>query len=215
MSVKRQKMTLALLVLMMFTNLSVAMGQCPPVTNLAAVVNGDNTVTLSWTNPAQSQWPAEFGGDLYFQFYNGSYGIGSSDVDNLTSWTTPVLSEGTHSLGVRLMYWRNSGGSICSSDTARVSVTIAGSGTGIENATQNVSLYPNPANDEVSVVVGDLDSEATATILDVQGKVVGKYAISAATGRANIDVSALTDGTYIVRIASQEAVRVERLVIKR
>lgn len=87
--------------------------------------------------------------------------------------------------------------------------------SGVELAESTVTIYPNPAKDEVSIVVDGLTTDATATIFDIQGKVVGRYIVAAATGRATVDVSTLTDGTYIVRIVSKDINRVERLIIKR
>ena len=78
-----------------------------------------------------------------------------------------------------------------------------------------VMIYPNPASEELKIVVEGLTSDAEATILDIQGKVVGRYTIDANLGRTKIDVSGFTDGTYMVRIASQDFNRVERLIIKR
>lgn len=87
--------------------------------------------------------------------------------------------------------------------------------TGVELAESSVSIYPNPAKDEVNILVDGLTTDATATIFDMQGRAVGKYTVAAATGKATVDVSTLADGTYVVRIVSKNINRVERLIIKR
>ncbi len=87
--------------------------------------------------------------------------------------------------------------------------------TGIELAESSVAIYPNPAKDEVNIAIDGLTADATATIFDMQGKVVGKATVSAATGKTTVDVSTFADGTYIVRIVSKDIDRVERLIIKR
>ncbi len=101
---------------------------CPPVTNLTATVNGNNTVTLNWSIPAQSEWPAECEGDLYFRFYNGYNFIGDSDTDNLTSWTSAALTPGTYTLGVQISYWKPGDASICYAEIISTSVTITAGG---------------------------------------------------------------------------------------
>ncbi len=87
--------------------------------------------------------------------------------------------------------------------------------TGLELTECNVSIYPNPAKDEVNIAVDGLTNDATATIFDMQGKIVYKATVSATTGKTTVDVSTLTDGTYVVSIVSKDINRVERLIIKR
>jgi len=100
---------------------------CPPVTNLTATVNTDNTVTLNWINPPTSTWPSECDGDIYFEFYNGTTKIGQNDNDDLTTWTTSVFPNGNHSLGVQISYWKNSNQNVCYADTVFKEVTITNS----------------------------------------------------------------------------------------
>ncbi len=87
--------------------------------------------------------------------------------------------------------------------------------TGVELAESSVVIYPNPAKDEVNILIDGLTTDATATIFDIQGKVVGRYTVPISTGKATIDVSTLVDGTYMVGIISKGVNRVERLIIKR
>lgn len=86
---------------------------------------------------------------------------------------------------------------------------------GLELAESTITIYPNPAKDEVNILVDGLTTDATATIFDMQGRAVGKYTVAATTGKATVDVSTLADGTYVVRIVSKDINRVERLIIKR
>ncbi|MFY9592027.1 MAG: hypothetical protein WAP54_08595, partial [Bacteroidales bacterium] len=114
------KLTLALFVIVVYTNVTLAQ-ICPGVTNLTATVSPYNTVTLNWTSPPQSEWPAE---DIDYRFYNGGDWIGNGYNDaELSSWTTPVLAVGTHNLGV-LVYYYNSSDLVCIADTVFVEATI-------------------------------------------------------------------------------------------
>ncbi len=99
---------------------------CSAVENLTATTNTDNTVELSWDIPASTEWPTDCNGNLGFKFYNGSTLIGQSDVDDLTTWTTNVLPNGTYTLKVVINYYDNADALLCSAE-ASTTVTISGS----------------------------------------------------------------------------------------
>ena len=98
---------------------------CPPVIDLTATINADNTVTLNWTNPAPSTWPSTCEGDLFFDFHIGDY-VGEDDTDDLTTWTSSVLANGTHTLRVIVSYYDSDTYYICEAE-ANIVVTISGS----------------------------------------------------------------------------------------
>ncbi|HOD88614.1 MAG TPA: hypothetical protein PKN53_06400, partial [Bacteroidales bacterium] len=89
-------------------------------TNLTATSNPNNTVTLSWTNPPQSEWPST---DIDYFFYDGTTSIGYNYSDELTSWTTPELTIGNHSLGVEAGYY-SSGSWICKAEIIYVNIVV-------------------------------------------------------------------------------------------
>ncbi|HOR60771.1 MAG TPA: hypothetical protein PK124_05925, partial [Bacteroidales bacterium] len=116
------KLALVLLVLIAYTNFTIGQS-CPPVENLTATVNSDNTVTLNWDNPVP---PSTCSGDLYFEFFLGTVYIGYDGTDDLTTWTTNVLANGTHTLRVKVYYFNSSGDYICRAESS-TTVTITGS----------------------------------------------------------------------------------------
>lgn len=97
---------------------------CPTISNLDATVNSDNSVTLSWTNPQQNEFPAECDGDVFFTFFDGSTVLGGYGIDDLTTWTTPVLETGTHSLGVSISYWKNFTENVCYTEAIYIDVDV-------------------------------------------------------------------------------------------
>lgn len=99
--------------------------------------------------------------------------------------------------------------------TSKPYISVSPRGTAVDLAESAFSIYPNPAQDEVTISIDDLTSDAKATILDMRGRVLGEYTLSATTGKATVDVSALVDGVYMVRIVSKDINRVERLIVKR
>ena len=62
-----------------------------------------------------------------------------------------------------------------------------------ENNVQTVSLYPNPANEQVSFV---LDNDAQVSVFDMTGRMVSE--MNAAAGNAQLNVSELESGVYFV-----------------
>ena len=85
----------------------------------------------------------------------------------------------------------------------------------LDAADYGVNIYPNPADNVVTLAVEGLSSEAEVTIIDMMGRKIGHYLIAQGSNSITIDVSPLAEGTYAVRIVSDNATIVERLVIKK
>ena len=62
-----------------------------------------------------------------------------------------------------------------------------------ENNVQSVSLYPNPANEQVSFV---LDNDAQVSVFDMTGRKVNE--VNATAGNTQLNVSELESGVYFV-----------------
>lgn len=86
---------------------------------------------------------------------------------------------------------------------------------GLEIGTHNAEIYPNPANSFVTVKVDGSESAYEIEISDIVGKIVGRYTMAQGANSIKIDVSALTEGNYLIRIVSGSKVRTERLIIKK
>ncbi len=70
----------------------------------------------------------------------------------------------------------------------------------------NISIYPNPANDIVTVANAE---NAEITIVNMLGQRV--ISQTANSDRETINVSDLTDGTYIIRVESNDKVTTQKL----
>lgn len=106
---------------------------CPSIYDLEATDNQNGTATLHWTNPPPHTWPADYEGTVttFFRFYDNGTEIGTNDTHNLRLWTTPVLTPGTHTLSVELIYRKSQNVEICSAEiiTTTVNITTGGGGT--------------------------------------------------------------------------------------
>lgn len=74
----------------------------------------------------------------------------------------------------------------------------------------NITVYPNPATETISV--NGLTADAQLTLVDAQGKTVASKAVEA--GFASMDIDALTAGVYFLHIASNDQTTVERVIVK-
>ena len=133
------------------------------------------------------------------------------------------LADGTYRLGV----WVNSDNGVPSppdnvNDNAGLLQSNAGtdqgsiinfsSAAGIKQVFMNeqVSVYPNPANNSFNVSVTGNSKQVNVCVYDINGKMVLSQIIN---GKTSIDTSHLIDGVYNVSIANSEGVVNKRLVI--
>ncbi len=103
-------------------------------------------------------------------------------------------------------------------NTVTESVTTYTPTTGV-NETQaklNYQFYPNPANEELNLVLLNDHSETfEISIQDVTGKVVYTQKDLKSNVKEMISLSTLGQGVYSVKISSANVTRVEKLIIKR
>lgn len=95
----------------------------------------------------------------------------------------------------------------------------SGATVGIEDGLSlaNITLHPNPAKDRFTIDLGDFHGELEAVqLIDAQGRMIIDQAVfQRAGGRAEVDVAAVPDGVYIVRLLTDKGVWNERLIITR
>jgi hypothetical protein len=79
-----------------------------------------------------------------------------------------------------------------------------------ENTLTGVTVYPNPANDVLSVK--GLKNNATLTLVDAQGKTIATQAVEAGVATMNIDQ--VNAGVYFLHITSNNETSVQRVVVR-
>ena len=73
-----------------------------------------------------------------------------------------------------------------------------------EHANDRLRLYPNPATDLVRVALNAGEETGTVSVLDVQGRVVLQQAFRGV--QAELDVSGLSSGAYMVQLRTERSV---------
>ena len=83
-----------------------------------------------------------------------------------------------------------------------------------ENIREEISLYPNPAQDNITVSVPSIYTKANLQILNIQGQVV--YSQLVAAGNQNIQLNNLANGLYMLTIqADGKQVYTNRIVVEK
>jgi hypothetical protein len=81
--------------------------------------------------------------------------------------------------------------------------------TGIRELAANniLHIYPNPANDKLSI---ESLQKATIEILNIQGQIILQQLIQ--QGKTYIDISGLAKGVYILRLSNNDKTEVTRII---
>ena len=79
----------------------------------------------------------------------------------------------------------------------------------------NIALYPNPAKQITTLQIDGLNTVAQVVITDLAGKTVDVYNLNASETQLEINVSNIADGTYFVKVISDKAIPVQKLVVKK
>lgn len=86
------------------------------------------------------------------------------------------------------------------------------------NSFENVSIFPNPAADQLNVRINaKVPSTATVSILDYTGKTVqtlnNNLAVFNGSNNLSFDVSTLSNGMYLLKIENKEGVNIQRFTV--
>jgi hypothetical protein len=72
-----------------------------------------------------------------------------------------------------------------------------------------IEVFPNPAKDMLSIIIGDISSGGTIQIFDISGRLIQQQILEAETANLELPIDRLASGMYILRIES--ANRIESL----
>lgn len=176
---------------------------CPPgaftLTATPDCASTTSRINLTWTASANAT--------SYDIYRNGN--LYASDVTETQFLNTYLITAGsTYTYYIKA---KNSNGSVNNSNGTQTAVAIncaakiAEENTSAEINHTEISLYPNPTDGIVNVIVHDIKSkQVSLTLFDSNGKIIlEKTIIPSLSDIANsIDISTMPKGMYIVRITS-------------
>jgi hypothetical protein len=137
---------------------------------------------------------SSFGDSLWWNLGNDSI------VYNTDTVTVTYDTLGTYDVWLHVI-------NECTEDSIMYQVTTDDVGL-LSYDKQNLNLYPNPANQNITV--SNLNPNSTLIIYNLLGAVVLKEI----TSGGQVNVSHLTNGTYIVKVYSDDNILTEKLYIK-
>jgi len=136
---------------------------------------------LNWSASAQSVTPQVVA-------TSGGHGIGT---DVQLSWTLGEVAVTTLSNGSAIITQGFH-------QTYDIATLVEESPTGMA-----LSVYPNPATDDINIGLEGRFPQLTVTLHDMAGRLIHTSAVAPETGKAQVAVDAITTGTYLLRIFSQ------------
>lgn len=74
----------------------------------------------------------------------------------------------------------------------------------------DILVYPNPAQNELTIRIQDLESEGVLTILNLEGKKVKNQVFN--SNQMVLDISSLMQGIYFIRVEYDEKVGIQQVV---
>lgn len=85
--------------------------------------------------------------------------------------------------------------------------------TGIQDGDYELNVYPNPANDQITVQLPTLSNTAQISLLNSMGQVMRSE--SAAKDQMQIDLNGLSSGVYFIEIVDQETRIIKKIDVVR
>ncbi len=179
-----------------------------------------NNPGSAYTDDEIAAW-IDYNGDLDFADAGEQIAyvlIGAGTNSTTFNFTVPAsATTGTVKMRTRISYSQDGAIDPCGTSTyGEVEdyniVLIAGTNSISENSLDAVSVYPNPANEVVSIDLTAIENaDVSLELMDMTGKVIATKAHVAGT-TAQFDLSQVAKGMYQVRIFTTGVNRVERII---
>ncbi len=78
----------------------------------------------------------------------------------------------------------------------------------------SINLFPNPATNHLTIVLGKNNKKAEVTIADITGKVIYKT-ISRETQKIEVNTEDFNEGIYVVQIQTEEFIGIKKFILKK
>ena len=181
---------------MTFTTLPEDVEPCDAPTGLAYGEVTGESIAISWNASANAEG------------YNIQYSPQGGSISSASSTTNSYIITGlAQNTTYQIQVQANCGDGNLSAWSEIITVTT----TGIDNLSNSISLYPNPANDVVNVQ-STMYNVQEVEVIDVYGKVIN--VVNATDNLTHINVSGLANGMYFVRVTTDQGV-VTKTFVKR
>lgn len=96
----------------------------------------------------------------------------------------------------------------CSTDSTFTIINVAG----LDENGLDITVYPNPSNGIIQVIMPAQNTDNFVTIFDASGKVIQEKVENSA--KFTVDLSLVEDGTYLIQVQNQSGIYNKRIVKK-
>ena len=177
-------------------------------------ISAQTTHNLGWANDGSSdnqQITIEVGDTIIWTWGAGTHNL------RATSGTESFDSGYFTGAGNTFTYTFNQVGStnyVCDPHAGNMNGTVTVTSTaGItKNNLLSFDMYPNPVSDMLTVQLPTGTEKAEVSIIDYTGRLVSSKTIS--SNDTSIDVQSISKGIYIIRVASNAKIGVQRFIKK-
>ena len=188
--------------------------------NYQSISGCDSIRTLNLTQSAQPT--PTIVGNTNCDLYSSNTYYTPPTTGSTYTWNTEngdILSQNSNSVSI---FWLSTGlGKVklveknslgCESDTIVLEVNVGTTGLNSVSETGEISIYPNPATDNVELRVDNSLLNSKVEIINVSGKIVEQFKIQKLI--SNIDLSKEERGIYFVKIISENGVYTQKLIVE-
>lgn len=140
------------------------------------------------------------------------YSWSTSDTTQTVTINGSDYEPGTHKIWVDVVN-RTSAIGCATSDT--IIVKVVSSGTGVDQVTSRILLYPNPASSYINILLDNIEGRAAIMLQDMNGKTVYCSQPSPADRMKRIYVGNLPNGIYIVLIRTSHKTYSSKIVVRK
>jgi len=161
-----------------------------PAGTMMTDANSDGIYEVTVSVPANSS--------IQYKFINGNAWGQDESVSSACAVT------GTTNRGATFAYGDSTMAPVCFGKCTDCMASL-------DEAFQNVSLFPNPTRGQFNLARMDAASEVEVSVLDLQGKVLTVATWAAGAESLNIDLGNFANGVYMVRLNSEEGSRTLRV----
>jgi hypothetical protein len=170
---------------------------CDAPTGVSVSAFDDQSISLVWDDNTNAEsW------NIRYRSQNSDW---TTVVANTNNYTITGLTQNTT---YQMQVQSNCGDGNLSQWSVTVTQTTTGLNSYLEN---NISLYPNPANDYIDVRVDELNV-TSMEVYDVYGKLINT--VNVVNNPTRINVSGLATGMYFVRVTTEQGVVTKSFIKK-
>jgi hypothetical protein len=92
--------------------------------------------------------------------------------------------------------------------------TTVATGISENSFASSINLFPNPANNHLTIALGSNNKKVDVTISDITGKLI--YSSTASdTQKIEVNTNDFAEGIYVVQIQSADFIATKKLVIEK